>query len=292
MSRRWPVAGSVVLVTGAAQGVGRALAHELHARGARLVLTDLDDDGLAAVAAELRGDALTVPADVRDRDAMASVVDRALARFGRLDGIVANAGITPPPATIRRIDPADFDRVIDVNLTGVLNTVHPGLDEVIRNRGHVVVVASAAAFCPGMGGSAYMASKAAAEQFGRALALELAPYGASAGVAYFGFVDTALARATLDLDPLGARVGALLPWPFARRVSAEHAARVVVRGLDRRAARTVTPRVWWGYSLARGILNPVIDAVVRRRRSVLTLVRDLDARSAAAKPGSHEQESA
>ncbi|MGX7729078.1 short-chain dehydrogenase/reductase [Rhodococcus sp. 2H158] len=271
--------GKVVLVTGAAQGIGLALARELRNRDARVVLVDRDEATLVAAATTLDSTGTFVAvADVTDRDAMAAVVARASEEFGQIDVVIANAGITPPPATVRTVDLAEFDRVMAVNLTGALNTVRPTLDSIVARRGHVVVVASAAAFSPGLGGAAYMASKAAAEQLGRALRLELARTGATASVAYYGFVDTELARNTLDRDPLGARVGELLPWPMNRRVSAEHAAAVTVRAIEHRAPRIVTPRLWGVYSVLRGMVNPLIDRWLVRDRTVHALIEDLERR--------------
>lgn len=282
MRRRFALADKVAVVTGAAQGIGLELTRGLRARGARVVMVDRDEDVLARAFAELGGGTVDTGlsiacADVTDASAMAEVAAGAIEDFGQIDLVIANAGVTPPPATIASGDPAEFARVLDINVTGVVNTVRPALAEIVRTSGHVVIVASSAAFCPGLGGSAYMASKAAAEQFGRALRLELAPHGASASVAYFGLVDTELARNTLDRDPLGARVGGLLPWPLSQRVTARRAADVVVRGIERRAPYTHVPRIWSVYSLLRGLINPVIDRMLIRDAEVATLVHDLDA---------------
>ena len=279
MTRSLNLAGRVALVTGAAQGIGLSMARELLGRGARVVLVDRDEITLKRAAETLDANATFVAvADVTDRDAMADVLARSSEDFGPIDVVVANAGITPLPATIRTSNLAEFDRVMAVNLTGALNTIHPALDGIVERGGHIVVVSSAAAFSPGLGGSAYMSSKAAVEQVGRALRLELAHTGATVTVAYYGFVDTELARNTLDRDPLGARVGELLPWPMNRRVGPEHAAAVTVRAIERRAPRVVTPRLWGAYSALRGIVNPVIDEWIVRNRTVHTLIDDLERR--------------
>lgn len=278
--KNYDVRDRVVLITGAGQGIGLALARRLHDQGARLVLVDLNDARLEEAASSLGAErVLTVTADVTDRAAMADVVARTLERHGQLDVVIANAGVTPPPATIRTMDLADYDRVVAINQTGVLNTVQPALDAVIAAKGHVVVVASCAAFSPGVGGVGYMSSKAAAEQIGRALKLELAPHGASAGVAYFGFVDTPLATATLDDDPIGRRLDELLGWPLNHRISAEAAAESIADGISERAAATVAPARWVPYSLLRGLLNAGADRVLARDRRVHEMVRDLEARA-------------
>jgi NAD(P)-dependent dehydrogenase (short-subunit alcohol dehydrogenase family) len=276
---RYDVRDKVVLITGAGQGIGLALAEQLAARGALLALIDVNPETLA-VAAEQFDRALTVSADVRDREAMAAAVERTLTLFGHVDVVVANAGVTPPPATLRTIDLDAFDRVIAINQGGVLNTVRPALEQIIANKGHVVVVSSCAAFSPGPGGASYMMSKAAVEQFGRALRLELAPHGATAGVAYFGVVDTELAHNTLDDDPLGKRVGNLLPWPLSRRISAEQAARTMVDAIAHRSASTIAPAAWLPYPLLRGVVNVVIDSRLVADKQVHQLLRDVEKRKA------------
>ena len=83
-----------------------------------------------------------------------------------------------------------------------MRTVEAALPEIVRRRGHVVVVASIYAFTNGVGTMPYAMSKAAVEQLGRALRVELVPHGASASVAYFGFIDTEMVHQGIDQDPL------------------------------------------------------------------------------------------
>ncbi|QTJ66521.1 SDR family oxidoreductase [Rhodococcus sp. ZPP] len=277
----YDVAGKVVLITGGGDGIGLATARTLHARGATVALIDIDRSALTAAEFVLgRQRVSTLVADVRDRDGMSAAVQEVIERTGRLDVVIANAGVTPPPATLRRIDPAAFDRVIDINLTGVFNTVRPAVDEVIERRGHIVVVSSAAAFAPGLAGASYMISKAAVEQLGRALRLELAGYGASAGVAYFGMVDTQLARATLDDDELGRKLDARLPRPLRRRISAEDAATVIADAIARRAGRTLAPAAWQPWALGRGLVNVFADGYLAADHDCHELIRELEARPA------------
>ncbi|SDH85051.1 NADP-dependent 3-hydroxy acid dehydrogenase YdfG [Actinokineospora alba] len=278
----YDVRDKVVLITGAGQGIGLALAKRLHAQGARVALVDVNEAALAR--ASLGEDRVFIAtADVTDRAAMADAVSRVIDHHGRLDVVVANAGVTPSPATIRTMDLADYDRVVAINQTGVLNTVRPALEAVIASGGHVVVVASCAAFSPGVGGVAYMSTKAAAEQIGRALKLELAPHGATAGVAYFGFVDTPLATATLDDDPIGRRLDELLGWPLNHRITADAAAASIAEGIADRAGTTIAPARWLPYSLFRGVINAAVDRVLAKDRRVHQLIRDLEARQKSAR---------
>lgn len=276
--RTYRVAGRTVLITGGGDGIGRALARTLHERGAVVALIDRDEAALEDLAAVLGERVLTATADVRNRDGMADAVRELAARAGGLDVVVANAGVTPPPAALRQIDPAEFDRVLNVNVTGAFNTVRPALDHLIARHGHVVVVSSAAAFAPGPGGAAYMVSKAAVEQLGRALRLELAGLGVTAGVAYFGVVDTRLARTTLDDDPLGQALEKRLPPPLRRRITADRAAAVLADAIARRAGRTLAPAAWQPWALLRGVVNIVVDAHLAGDRLTQGLIRDLETR--------------
>lgn len=277
-SQPYDVAGKVVVVTGAAQGIGRELAEILSHRGARVVVIDIEEAAARRTGDELGLDAHGIGADVADRAQMAAAIDEVVRRYGRLDVVVANAGVTPVPATVRTMDPADFDRVIGINLTGVFNTVHPALDHIVSARGHVVVVSSCAAFAPGMGGSPYMVSKAAVEQLGRALRVELAASGASAGVAYFGIVDTAMTHDMLDSDDLGTQLDAMLPWPLNVRITAEYAARTIADGIARRAPRTIAPSGWEPYALLRGAINVVLDHQLATDSTVHALIRAIEQR--------------
>lgn len=272
--------GKVVLITGGADGIGFAVARTAVERGASVALLDVNTDAVAKAAAELGVDrCLGVGVDVRDRQGMTDAIDTVVAHFGRLDVVVANAGITPPPATLRTIDPDAFDKVVAVNLTGVFNTVHPALPYVINERGHVVVVASCAAFAPGAGGAAYMMTKAAVEQMGRALRLELAPHGATATTVYFGVVETQMTRAMLDDDPIGRALDGRLPAPLRRRITAEQAATTIVDAIGSRASRAMAPWVWQPWALTRGVTNIVLDAYLAGDRALHGLLRELEARA-------------
>ncbi|MGW1737521.1 SDR family oxidoreductase [Nocardia sp. NPDC001965] len=277
-STTYDVKGKTVLVTGAGQGIGLELVTILHRRGARVVVVDIDEAGALRTAGELGAGAHGIGGDVADRARMEEVIAEVVEKFGGLDVVVANAGVTPIPATIRTMDPDDFDRVMSINLTGVFNTVHPALDHIVRSRGHVVLVSSCAAFAPGMGGSPYMVSKAAVEQLGRALRVELGGSGATAGIAYFGVVETSMTHDVLDADELGRKINDLLPWPLNVRITAEQAARTIADGIGRRAARTIAPSGWQPYALLRGAINTVLDRRLAADSTVHELVRALERR--------------
>lgn len=264
--------GKVALVTGAARGIGLATAKLLHARGAAVAVVDLDAERAAEAAAQVGERALPIGADVTDAAAMERAVAATVERFGGLDVVVANAGIAPPQRTAAALGPEVFERVVEVDLLGVWRTVRPALPQIAARRGHVVVVASIYAFVNGVLNSPYAIAKAGVEQLGRALRVELRPSGASAGVAYFGFIDTDMVRDAFA-DPVTQKLERAFPRWMLRRHPPERAAERVVAGIERRAARTVFPRWWAGWSALRGIANPFFDSFLERDGRVREAVR-------------------
>lgn len=278
--RRLEVAGKVALVTGGGDGIGWETARQLHAQGAQVVIVDSNKLAAEKAAKSLGAErALAIAADVTDRQGMQAAVATTLAHFGRLDIVVANAGIAPPAATLRVSDLEDFDRVMAVNVTGVLNTIHPAIDALVEQQGHILVVASAAAFCPPVGGVAYMVSKAAVEQLTRGLKLELAVHGVSVTTAYFGIVDTQLARSTLDGDAIGQAMESRLPGVLRKRIAAQEAGRVLAEAIGERADHVTAPRAWEAYSRLRGLANPLIDRKLLADPGTGELVLKLESRN-------------
>ncbi len=274
---RYDLTGKVALVTGAARGIGFETAKALVDRGASVVIVDLRAEDAIAAAAQMDGErALGLAADVTDRAAMQKVVASTVERFGRLDVVVANAGVASRPATFRGMSEDAFDRVLDVNLHGVIDTVRAALPEIIENGGHVVVIASVYAFINGAGATPYAIAKAGVEQFGRALRVELAPHGASASVAYFGFIDTEMVRQAVDADVRGNALKSTVPKVLRKRLHPSVAGGAIVRGIERRAPRIIRPRRWRTISVLRGIVNPLFDRTAPAQ--LRDLVRDFDTR--------------
>jgi NAD(P)-dependent dehydrogenase (short-subunit alcohol dehydrogenase family) len=282
---RYDLRGKVALVTGAARGIGLETARALGARGASVVLVDLDAGAAERAAAQVHdARAMGVGADVTDRAAMQRAVAGAVERFGGLDVVVANAGIAPRAATVRAMAPEKFERVLDVNLNGVYRTVDAALPEVVRRGGHVVVIASIYAFANGAGAAPYAMSKAGVEALGRSLRVELRPHGASASVAYFGWIDTQMVRQGIDADPMGDAMLARVPRPLRKRLPPAAAGEAIARGIERRQARIVRPRRWAALSVLRGIVNPLLDSKMQTDARTQAIVKDLDARAGEDQP--------
>jgi NAD(P)-dependent dehydrogenase (short-subunit alcohol dehydrogenase family) len=167
---------------------------------------------------------------------------------------------------------------------GVCRTVDAALPQIVSRGGHVVVVSSVYAFVNGIGVVPYAMSKAAVEQFGRALRAELRQHGASASVAYFGFIDTEMVRRAMDADPLATEMLAAFPKPLHKRIPPQLAGEAIVRGIERRAPRIIRPRRWVAMSLLRGILGPLGDAQLERDAKSLENLRLLDARAGEDQP--------
>jgi NAD(P)-dependent dehydrogenase (short-subunit alcohol dehydrogenase family) len=282
--------GKVALVTGGARGIGFATAEGLVARGAKVIVLDLHEDAVQQAAAQLGGDALGIAGDVTDRDAMDDVVATAVERFGGLDVIVANAGIASRGATALAAQEDQFERVIEVNLLGVWRSVRAALPEIARRQGHVVVVSSIYAFMNGVGAAPYAMAKAGVEQLGRALRVELKPHGASASVAYFGYIDTEMVHRAIDADPLVERMFAALPKVLHKRLAPSAAGKAIVGGIERRQPRIIRPRRWTVLSVLRGILNPLWDLQSERDAEAQAITRELDARGGEREPLTAEVE--
>jgi NAD(P)-dependent dehydrogenase (short-subunit alcohol dehydrogenase family) len=277
---RFELAGKVALVTGGARGIGFATARALLAHGVSVAIVDLDPAATERAAAELDDTrALAIAADVTDRGAMQRAVASVVERFGGLDVVVANAGIASRVASFRAMSTESFERVLDVNLWGVTRTVDAALPEIVRRSGHVVLISSIYAFTNGVGATPYAMSKAAVEQLGRALRVELAQHGASATVAYFGFIDTEMVHRAIDADPLADEMLQALPRPLHKRLAPSAAGEAIVRGIERRSARVIRPRRWTVMSLLRGVLGPLGDARLEREANTQALMRRLDARA-------------
>jgi NAD(P)-dependent dehydrogenase (short-subunit alcohol dehydrogenase family) len=187
------LAGRRVLVTGAARGIGAALAQRLAGHGARVALVGLEREKLEQVAERCGEGTFVAECDVSDEGQMSEAVDAAAEALGGLDVVVANAGIaTGGPLRLQPV--RSWQRVIEINLLGVMYTDRAALPHLERSRGYLLNIASAAAVFRGPGMSAYCAAKAGVEALSDCLRVEEDPFGVDVGVAYFLFLDTDMVR--------------------------------------------------------------------------------------------------
>lgn len=275
MASVYPLPGKVALVTGAARGIGFETARLLHDRGASVAVVDLDSDASGRAAAAAGERTLGLAADVTDAAAMETVVAEVVERFGGLDVVVANAGVGPPPSTMRVADPEAFERALEVNLMGTWRTVQPALEQLAERQGQAVLISSIYAWMNGAGVGAYAAGKAGVEAMGRALRAELAIHGAGATVAHFGWIDTQMVRQGFS-HPASQRFAEVMPGFMRKRLTAAQAAAALVAGIERRAPRVITPG-WWKLAYAlRGVVGPLLDAALARQEVYREVMRVAD----------------
>jgi len=272
--------GKVALVTGAARGIGFETARQMHLRGASVAVLDLDAEESREAAERIGARAIGIGTDVTDQGAMMNAVAEVVEKFGGVDVAVANAGIAQKQfASVRSISGEEWERVFEVDLLGVWRTVRAALPEIVERRGQMVVISSVYAFANGMGNTPYAVDKAGVESLGRALRVELAPHGASATVAYFGWVDTKLVQDAFA-QPDAPRVRDLSPDFLLKRITPAEAGAGLVRGIEERAPRVFVPK-WWRYvSAFRGLINPLLDRRMENDAKTRALIRDLDAKAA------------
>lgn len=259
------VSGKVVLITGAANGIGEEVTRRLHAKGAKLVLVDLAAGPLEQLATTLDGSRVQAEvADVRDLAAMQSVVARAVERFGGVDVALANAGIATY-GSVLQVDPEAFKRLMDVNVVGVFNTVRAALPSVIERRGYVLIVSSMAAYAAAPGLAPYNASKAAVEQFANALRLEVAHHGVDVGSAHMSWIDTPMVRNSKEDLSTFREMLRKLPPPLNRTTSVAECGEAFVKGIEARKRQVNCPG-WVGVMrwLRPVLSTPLGEAPVRK----------------------------
>lgn len=232
--------GKVVLVTGAANGVGAATARALVDAGASVALLDIDAGPLHEVAAALGNRATAEEVDITDAEAVAAAVSSTVERFGDIDAVIANAGIEIL-GWADEMPPEDFRRVVEVNLIGTWNTVHASVESVACRRGYILIVTSLSAVSNGPMNAAYNAAKAGVVAMARTMRLDLRHAGVDIGLSYLTYTDTPTARRAVE-DPRmqsilqGVRGASLRPIPV------EVVARRYVRAVARRERRVLFDR--------------------------------------------------
>jgi NAD(P)-dependent dehydrogenase (short-subunit alcohol dehydrogenase family) len=259
----------VVLITGAARGIGAETARRLTAKGARVALVGLEPDRLRELAGQMGDRAVWFEADVTDQASMDAAVQGAVGAFGGIDIVLANAGVANNGTVA--ISPADaIVRTIQVNLEGVVRTVCAALPHVTERRGYVALVSSTAAFTMMPGMAAYAASKAGVEQFANCLRLEVAHKGVKVGSIHPGWIDTDMVRdQRKDLKTFDAAFDRF-PWPMNATTSVEECAEAIVDGIERRRAKVYVPKaIGLVQALRTFTTGPIVSRIISREAKAM-----------------------
>lgn len=270
-------AGQSVIITGGASGIGRAMGSALSAHGAHVVLADIDGDGLAEAVSTIGraggGSTRGVTLDVRDRAAVVALVDSVVAEHGRLDIMINNAGIALGGES-HLSPPEHWDRIIEVNLRGVVNGVlaaYPGM--VARGTGHLVNVASMAGLAPTPLTAAYTMTKHGVVGLSTTLRPEAVRHGVHVTVICPGAVETPILDRKVPPDLPLQSAGTLTSRQFLqmmhmRPMAADRFAAQALRGIARNRAIVVVPRsgkgIWYLQRMSPAAVRGVGRLLVRR----------------------------
>jgi 3-oxoacyl-[acyl-carrier protein] reductase len=206
-----------VLITGAASGIGRETALRAASEGADIAAVGLDSGALNTLVDEVRATgrrAAARPADVSDADALTAAIDELVAKLGSLSVAHANAGILTPPTPITDLDLDEWNRVLAVDLTGVMLTFRAALPHFGAEGGLLLATGSSLALRPGIGLLPYVAAKAGVHAMARSLALELAPRGIRVNVIAPGLTETPMTLGVaghVERQLQGVPLGQLVP---------------------------------------------------------------------------------
>ncbi len=242
-----PFRDRVAVVTGGAAGIGRAMARAFAARGAKLVLADIDEEALALAEKELAADGarvLGVATDVRERPQLERLRERALARFGRVHILCNNAGIALT-GSICQATPQEWETSFAINFWGVVHGTEVFVPHLLAHRdGHIVNTASMAGLVGMLGLGVYCATKFAVVGYTESLHRELEPQGVGVSVLCPMIVRTGIGPNSRRMlgAPAAADTGAAgVPAPgFGSVIAPEDVARRVVRAIERRELYILT----------------------------------------------------
>ena len=264
MTETQSLAGRRALITGAARGIGASLAEKLARRGAKLALVGLEPETLAAVAERCGPDTFVAECDVSKFEQVSGAIDAAAESLGGLDIVVANAGIAAAGPLLGQ-DLRSWERVIEINLLGVMYTDRAALPHLQRSRGYLLNISSSAAALRSPGLSAYCAAKAGVEALSDCLRVEMKPSGVEVGVAYFLFLDTDMVRDAEREMPGMERAKHEAPSVLTRTYPLEPAMDELVAAIAERRRRVAYPK-WFLKALpARQLFaSPLVERATGR----------------------------
>lgn len=256
MTGSLPLAGRTAVVTGAARGIGRAVAHRLAARGARVALLGLEPEELESAAATAPGPARAWCVDVTDEAALRCAADEVAQRLGPASVVVANAGIASG-GPFMESSMATWRRIIEVNLVGSALTARAFLPHLLATGGYHLQVSSLAAMGAAPLMSAYCASKSGVEAFTHSLRAEVAHRGVGVAVAYLSWTDTGMIR-DAECHATMRELRGMLPWPASRTYSVEATAQRLVLGVEHRASVVYVQPWLRGVQAVRALLPGLV----------------------------------
>jgi len=261
--------GRRIILTGASEGIGRALALDLAARGARLALAARDRDRLESLAQECRargGEALAVPTDVTNQQDLEWLVSETLKAYGGIDVVIHNAGITMWSRFDALKDLEIFERIMEVNYYAPVRLTALTLPHLRASRGLIVAIASLAGLTGVPERSAYSGSKHAMIGFFDSLRIELAGSGVDVSVIAPDFVVSEIHKRAIgpDGEPLGTS-----PMKQSKIMTAEECARQIARAIEKRQRQLLmSPRGklgMWLKLLAPGLIDRLAAKAIRQR---------------------------
>lgn len=255
---------NVVVITGASRGIGAELARQLAAQGSMLALSGRDAEALESVAAECRalGAAVeVVPADVVVEGECRHLMERTVARFGRIDTLVNNAGVTMWARFDEIRDFATLARIMQVNFMGSVYCTGYALPHLKASRGRIVGIASHTALTGVPTRSGYAASKHAMRGFFDSLRIELAGSGVTVTMVYPGFVSTGIRENATGPDGKPVQVDPVDP---AKVMSVEECVRQIVDATGRRSRDLVMTARGKLVLLAKPFVPGLVDRIARR----------------------------
>ena len=237
----------VAIVTGAARGIGAGVAAALAKKGYAVGLVGLEGDLLRQNGKAIGERAVAFEVDMTDRQAVGSAFEGVRERFGRIDVVVSNAGISNFDL-LTTMSPTHFRRVMAVNVEGTFNAIQASIPHLVDTKGYFVGVASIAAALAPPGMAAYGASKGATENLLNTFRAEVVHKGVEVGVAYFGWLATDLVKAGGE-HPAFTYVREHLPGPLKAIAPVDIAVRAIAEGVAKRKRRVMAPG-WLRLALA------------------------------------------
>ena len=280
---RYSLNGKVAVITGGTGGFATALAPALRRCGARIALLDLDEGRTAEAAAALgpQDVARGWRADVRDLAGLESTMAAVAEHFGRIDVVLANAGLGEAAVLLSEDEPAHWERMVDVNLNGVYRTFRAAWPHVLRTGGYLLATSSMAAFVHSPLHGAYPASKAGVWAMCDTWRLEARHTGVAVGSLHPTFFDTPMME-SVWADPAGHRIWNGNTKGLWKRTTIDVVVAETVRGIQRRAKRIAAPRRLTAVTLAPGITQAVIDRFGFPGRTVEEAIALIPARTTSA----------